>query len=77
MAEVVEEENNVVVEGTVVGFEVRELRTGAVMLTIKLSDDTEGSLPRSASANGTKATTPRRTRRSVRTSRPRSRKDPW
>ena len=42
MAEVVEEENNVVVEGTVVGFEVRELRTGAVMLTIKLSDDTEG-----------------------------------
>ena len=29
-------------EGTVVGFEVRELRTGAVMLTIKLSDDTEG-----------------------------------
>lgn len=42
MAEVVEEENNVVVEGTVVGFDVRELRTGAVMLTIKLSDDTEG-----------------------------------
>ena len=42
MAEVVEEENNVVVEGTVVGFEQRELRTGAVMLTIKLSDATEG-----------------------------------
>ncbi len=42
MAEVVEEENNVVVEGTVVGFEQRELRTGAVMLTIKLTDATEG-----------------------------------
>lgn len=42
MAEVVEEENNVVVEGRVVGFEQRELRTGAVMLTIKLTDATEG-----------------------------------
>lgn len=42
MAEVVEEENNVVVEGTVVGFDQRELRTGAVMLTIKLTDATEG-----------------------------------
>ena len=42
MAEVVEEENGVVVEGTVVGFDERELRTGAVMLTIKVADDTEG-----------------------------------
>lgn len=42
MAEVVEEENGVVVEGTVVGFDERELRTGAIMLTIKVADDTEG-----------------------------------
>ena len=42
MAEVVEEENSVVVEGNVVGFDQRELRTGAIMLTIKVADDTEG-----------------------------------
>lgn len=42
MAEVVEEENGVVVEGTVVGFDERELRTGAIMFTIKVADDTEG-----------------------------------
>lgn len=42
MAEVVEEENGVVVEGNVVGFDERELRTGAIMLTIKVADDTEG-----------------------------------
>ena len=42
MAEVVEEENGVVVEGNVVGFDQRELRTGAIMLTIKVADDTEG-----------------------------------
>ena len=34
MDEIVEEENGVVVEGDVVGFEERELRTNAVILSI-------------------------------------------
>ena len=42
MCQVVEEENNVVVEGSVVGFKERELRTGAVMLNILVKDSTDG-----------------------------------
>jgi len=42
MRDVTDEENNVVVEGTIVGFKERELRTGAVMLSILLKDKTDG-----------------------------------
>lgn len=42
MNEVVEEENNVIVSGKVVGYKYRELRTGAAMVTILLKDDTNG-----------------------------------
>ena len=44
MDEIVEEENGVVVEGDVVGFEERELRTNAVILSILLRDETNGLL---------------------------------
>jgi DNA polymerase-3 subunit alpha (Gram-positive type) len=44
MQEVVEEENNVVVAGEIVGFRERELRTGAVIVTILVKDDTDGLL---------------------------------
>jgi len=42
MCDVTDEENNVVIEGTIVGFKERELRTGAVMLSILLKDKTDG-----------------------------------
>ena len=42
--EVQEEENGVVIEGTVVGFRQRDLRTNAVMLTILVTDDTDGMM---------------------------------
>ena len=44
MQEVVEEENNVVVAGEIVGFRERELRTGAVIVTVLVKDDTDGLL---------------------------------
>jgi DNA polymerase III subunit alpha, Gram-positive type len=42
MCDVTDEENNIVVEGTIVGFKERELRTGAVMLSILVKDNTDG-----------------------------------
>jgi len=42
MCDITDEENNVVVEGTIVGFKERELRTGAVMLSILVKDNTDG-----------------------------------
>lgn len=42
MCQVIEEENNVVVAGSIVGFKERELRTGAVMLSVLLKDTTDG-----------------------------------
>ena len=44
MDEVVEEENGVVVEGTIVKYDIRELRTNAVILSIYVADDTNGIL---------------------------------
>jgi len=44
LCDVSEEENKVTVEGTVVTFEERELRTGAIILKIAIKDDTDGLL---------------------------------
>ena len=44
MGSLVEEEANVVVEGEVTDLAVRELKTGAVMLSISLKDDSDGLL---------------------------------
>lgn len=37
-----EEENNVVVEGKIVAYKERELRTGSVMLSIMVADENDG-----------------------------------
>ena len=42
MAEVLEEENNVVVEGQLMGFNERELKTDAIILSILVADETDG-----------------------------------
>ncbi|MGL5207254.1 MAG: PHP domain-containing protein, partial [Acidaminococcaceae bacterium] len=44
LCDVCEEENKVTVEGTIVSFEERELRTGAIILKIAIKDDTDGLL---------------------------------
>ena len=44
LCDVNEEENKVIVEGTVVNFEERELRTGAIILKMAIKDDTDGLL---------------------------------
>ena len=42
LSEVTEEENKIVAEGIVVKIEERELRTGAIILSMALKDDTDG-----------------------------------
>ena len=44
LAEVCEEENKVTVEGSLVAFDERELRTGAIILKLSITDETNGLL---------------------------------
>ncbi|NCD08208.1 MAG: PolC-type DNA polymerase III [Negativicutes bacterium] len=44
LCDIHEEENKVTIEGTIVDFEERELRTGAIILKIAVKDDTDGLL---------------------------------
>lgn len=76
MDEIVEEENGVVVEGDVVGFEERELRTNAVILSILLRDETNGLLAKIRLGPLRKKMIWSRTRRRQKLSRKRFPRDP-